>query len=146
MSQFGLNLHALVRGAIEVVNPDDDAVLYVSTGATWLDGISTPGFAAANVRAQVQATPHESLHYLNGLQYTGGLSIVYAYGDLSAIDRPNGQGGDLLNFRGEWWAVQHVLEWWGDWCSVSVTKQLNAGSLDALLAALANGAVVGVTP
>lgn len=135
-------MHALVRGPIQTVNPDVDGAVYISTGAQTVRGIRTPTFALMPTeRLQLQATPHETLHYLNGLQYTGGLSILYAYGTLSAITRPRGQGGDLARINGEWWAVQHVLEWWTDWCSVSVTRQLDAATLDALLAQLAMGAV-----
>lgn len=146
---LGLNMHHIVRGAIQKVNSDVDGTLYISTGRTTNRGIVTPSFVAVPARLQVQATPHESLYHLNGLSYTGGLSILYAYGDLSAINRPTGGGGDLVDVRGKWWAIQHVLEWWPGWCSVSITQQLVPGQpLQDLLKLLQNGQVptVGGNP
>lgn len=144
----GLNLHAIVRGAITAVNPDVPGEVYLSTGATTLYGIRTPTFALlpAN-RLQVQALSHEDLYHLNGLEYAGNMSKLYAYGNFAGIIRPEGKGGDLVRLGTEWWAIQHVLEWWPGWCSVSITRQVNAANLEALLAQLANGTVpAGATP
>lgn len=146
----GLNLHAIVRGAIQVVNPDTPGDVYVSTGAATLRGIRTPTFALLPAeRLQVQAMGHEDLYHLNGLGYAGGMYKLYAYGNFSGIVRPDGKGGDLVHLgaplpSGEWWAIQHVLEWWPGWCSFSITRQYNAETLDALLAQLANGTVPAV--
>lgn len=142
----GLNLHALVRGAIQQVNPDTPGDVYVSTGATVVRGIRTPTFALLPAtRLQVQAMAHEDLYYLNGLNYAGGMSKLYAFGNFNGVTRPEGKGGDLVNLDGQWWAIQQVLEWWPGWCSVAITRQLNAETLAALLAALANGAVPPAT-
>lgn len=142
----GLNLHAIVRGAIQVVNPDTPGDVYVSTGATTLRGIRTPTFALLPAeRLQVQAMGHEDLYHLNGLEYAGGMYKLYAYGNFAGIVRPDGKGGDLVRLGTEWWAIQHVLEWWPGWCSFAITRQYNAASLEALLAALANGAVPAVS-
>jgi hypothetical protein len=138
----GLNLHHIVRGAIQAVNPDVPGAVYVSTGAATVRGIRTPTFALLPAeRLQVQAMSHEDLYHLNGLAYAGGMSKLYAYGNFASILRPDGKGGDLVNLDGQWWAVQQVLEWWPGWCSVAITRQVNADSLAALLDALANGAV-----
>lgn len=137
-----MNLHGIVRGAIQRVNPDVDGTVYVSTGRATLRGIVTPTFAAVPARVQLQAASHSSLYYLNGLAYAGGMSVLYAYGNFSAINRPTGQGGDLVDIAGTWWAIQHVLEWWPDWCSVAITQQLVPGEpLQALLKLLQNGQV-----
>lgn len=143
----GLNLHRIVRGPIQRVNPDVPGAVYISTGATTMRGIKTPTFALLPTeRLQVQAMAHDELYHLNGLNYAGGMAKLYAYGQFTGISRPDGQGGDLVLVNGEWWAVQHVLEWWGDWCAVSIVRQVNAPSLDALLAALANGQVPTAGP
>jgi len=139
---MGLNLHRVTRSAIQRINPDVPGGVYVSTGATTNRGIRTPTFAQLRTdRLQVQATPHEVLHHLNALAQAGSMCTVYAYGALAAVSRPAGRGGDLVQLGGEWWAVQHVLEWWEGWCAVTITRQVNAETLAALLAALANGAV-----
>lgn len=135
----GLNLHHLVRGAIQRVNPDKSGTVYVSTGRTTRNGITTPTFMPVSARLQVQAASHESLHHLNGLQSARALSIMYAYGNFSAVNRPSGSGGDLIRLCGCWWAIQHVLEWWPGWCSFSVTQQLNAQTLAALMQQIKNG-------
>lgn len=147
----GVNMHHVVRGAIRRINPDVPGTIYVSTGHTMSSGISTPTFVAVPAVMQVQSASHESLFHLNGLQGSRAISIVYAYGQFSTVNRPSGTGGDLVNLNGQWWAIQHVLEGWDDvfspeWCSFSITQQLNAASLEALLAQLENGKVLPVTP
>lgn len=141
-----MNLHAIVRGPIQTVNRDVPGTIYVSTGKTSAGGIVTPTFVSLTAQLQVQSASHESLFYLNGLQGSKAISIVYAYGNFSTINRPAGTGGDLVNVHGKWWAIQNVLEGWDDlsspeWCSFSITQQLNAATLDALLAQIKNGNV-----
>lgn len=141
----GINMHAVVRRAIQVVNPDTPTTIYISTGSQFVDGIATPTFVGVAARVQVQALSHESLHHLNGLQSAKAMSNVYAYGNFNTVNRPSGSGGDVLQINGEWWAIQNVLEWWPGWCSFSVTQQLNATTIEELMQQIANGAVP-VTP
>lgn len=141
-----MNLHALVRGPIQQVNRDSPGTIYVSTGHTMEWGISTPTFQSVEAQLQVQSASHESLYYLNGLTESKALSIVYAYGNFTTINRPSGSGGDLVFVHGKWWAIQNVLEGWDDvsnpeWCSFSITQQLNAETLEGLLKQIENGAV-----
>lgn len=143
---MSLNMHRIVRGPIQRVNRDQPGTIYVSTGSVRAGGISTPTFAPVNAQLQVQSASHESLYYLNGLQGSKAISIVYAYGNFSTVNRPSGKGGDLVVVGGRWWAIQNVLEGWDDlgnpeWCSFSITQQLNATDLDALLAQIRNGNV-----
>lgn len=141
-----MNLHALVRGPIQQVNRDSPGTIYVSTGHTMEWGISTPTFQSVEAQLQVQSASHESLYYLNGLTESKALSIVYAYGNFTTINRPSGSGGDLVFVHGKWWAIQNVLEGWDDvsnpeWCSFSITQQFNAATLEGLLEQIQNGAV-----
>lgn len=141
-----MNLHHLVRGPIQQVNADVPGMIYVSTGKTMAGGIATPTFASISARLQVQSASHESLFYLNGLQGSKAISIVYAYGNFSTVNRPAQTGGDLVWINGKWWAIQNVLEGWDDvfspeWCSFSITQQFNAATLDTLLAQIKNGNV-----
>lgn len=143
---MALNLHHVVRGPIRQVNEDAPGTIYVSTGKVMAGGIATPTFLAIEARLQIQSASHESLHYLNGLQSSKAISIVYAYGNFSTVNRPAGTGGDLVNVQGKWWAIQNVLEGWDDvsnpeWCSFSITQQLNAADLAALLAQIKTGTV-----
>lgn len=146
-----INMHHMVRGAIRRINPDVPGTIYVSTGHTMEYGISTPSFVAVPAQLQMQALTHESLYYLNGLQESKALSVVYAYGSFTNVNRPSGSGGDLVNINGQWWAIHKLLEGWDnvfspEWCSFTVTEQLNAATLDALLAQLKNGNVPTVGP
>lgn len=141
-----MNLHHLTRGAIQRVNRDTPGTIYVSTGHTMEWGVSTPTFQSVEAQLQVQSASHESLYYLNGLTESKALSIVYAYGNFSTINRPAGTGGDLVRVRGRWWAIQNVLEGWSDvsspeWCSFSITQQFNADTLEQLLTQIKNGNV-----
>lgn len=143
---MSLNLHHLVRGPIQQVNRDSPGTIYVSTGHTMEYGISTPTFQSVQAQLQVQSASHESLYYLNGLTESKAISIVYAYGNFSTINRPAGTGGDLVFVHGKWWAIQNVLEGWDDvsnpeWCSFSITQQLNADTLAQLLEQIKNGNV-----
>lgn len=145
----GLNLHALVRGAIQVVNPDVPGDVYLSTGSGWLDGIPTPTFALLPAdRLQLQAMDHGEQFHVNAITGTRIDAKLYAYGQFSSVVRPEGKGGDLVRLGNEWWAVQHVMEWWPGWCCVAISRQINADTLAALLKALENGAVptAGATP
>lgn len=143
---MSMNLHGLVRGPIQQVNRDSPGTIYVSTGHTMVWGIPTPTFQTIEAQLQVQSASHESLYYLNGLTESKAISIVYAYGNFSTINRPAGTGGDLVFVHGKWWAIQNVLEGWDDvsnpeWCSFSITQQLNAATLEGLLEQIKNGAV-----
>lgn len=136
-----LNMHAITRGAIQSVNTDIPGTVYVSTGYTNVKGILTPNFAAVNADLQVQADTHDKLWHERSLAYTVGHTIIYAYGNFSDLSRPEGKGGDIIYYNGNWNLITQVQEWWPDWCCVSVSQQLDAATLDALLALIKNGSV-----
>lgn len=138
---FNLNMHDIVRGAITQVNDDVPATLYSSTGYTNAQGILTPTYVTTSITVQVQAKDHAALSHDRGLNYTTDFTTIYAYGNLSDLERPSGKGNDLLNIGGNWWAITRVNEWWPTWCSVEVTRQVNAATLAQLQALIANGAV-----
>lgn len=133
------NLHGLVRGAINAVNPDIPAQWLVSTGNTiGPSGKSTPSYAAAvPVQAQVQAVTGGDLRKHSFLQDQGVYRAVYMYANPDAINRVESKGGDLLVFpqypRGtnRTWLVKVVDEPWSAgngnlaWCRVIVALQLD---------------------
>lgn len=134
------NMHDIVRGAIESVNDDTPGTVYISTGRTNVRGILTPTFTAVAARLQVQAQNHDPIRHERGLEYTGSYFTIYAYGNFSDLERPDGTGGDVCNFNGKWYYISTVLEWWPQWCCFEVVKQLNAADIATLLAQLKNGA------
>lgn len=133
------NLHGLVRGAINSVNPDIDGQWLISTGnAVSASGKSTPSYAAAvPVKLQVQAVSGSDLRKYAFLQGQGVFRAVYMYANPDAINRVESKGGDLLQFPqypkgvNRTWLVSKVDEPWTagngglSWCRVIVTLQLD---------------------
>lgn len=133
------NLHGLVRGAINSVNPDIAGHWLVSTGTTIDDaGASTPQYAApAPVKLQVQGVRGSDLRKYDFLQGNGVYRAVYMFFNPDAINRLVQKGADLLTFpqypRGPvcTWLVSAVDEPWTTgndslaWSRVIVTLQLD---------------------
>jgi len=140
---MGLNMHAIVRGAIEAVNDDVDGTVYMSTGATNVRGILTPTFSPVTARLQMQAQKHDPIQHERNLEYSGGYLTIYAFGNFAEIERRDGSGGDVINIaagpRAGWYYVTQTLERWPDWCAFEVTTQLNAPNLATLIAQIRNG-------
>jgi hypothetical protein len=133
------NLHGLVRGAINSVNPDIAASWYVSTGNTIAaGGKSTPAYAAAiPMRVQIQAVRGSDLRKYDFLQGNGVYRAVYMFFNPDAINRVESKGGDLLTFKQyptgavRTWLISAVDEPWTSgngnlsWSRVIVTLQLD---------------------
>ena len=133
------NLHGLVRGAINSVNPDISAQWYVSTGNTVATGgKATPTYATAvPVKVQVQAVRGGDLKKYEFLQSQGVYRAAYMFANPDAINRIEQKGGDLLTFPqypngpARTWLVMAVDEPWtagnGNlaWCRVILALQLD---------------------
>lgn len=143
---MSLNMHGIVRGAIQTVNEDTPGVVYVSTGNANARGILTPTFTPVAARLQIQAQKHDPIRHANNVAYSNSYITVYAYGDFSDIERPTGSGGDVVNFRDQstgasrWYYISQTLEWWPGWCSFECVRQLASTDIANLLAQLQNGA------
>lgn len=128
-----MNLHGLVRGAINAVNPDIPACLHKATGEyeTSDAGVRTPKYKTTKGKIQVQGVNGRDLERLNNLNMQGVFRTVYLYGELSGIVRSNHKGGDLIEFADvgcceqKKWLVVQVAEVWPDWCKVIVCQQIN---------------------
>ena len=96
-----MNLHGIVRTAINSVNPDRTALYLKSTGPTSnADFSQTPGYApGVAVRIQIQPLDREGLRHVEKLNLTGVFRTVYMYGNTQGIVRVQAKGGDLLQFR-----------------------------------------------
>lgn len=135
-----MNLHSIVRPAINGVNPDITGIWRQSTGATTAPGgRPTPGYTDhAGTRMQVQALSGRDLQHKDFASMQGVKRSVYLYGNVQGVDRPDAKGGDLLVFpqdRGgapRTWLVVQVLETWtpdaAGWCKVGVVLQTDATS------------------
>lgn len=130
-----MNLHGLVRNAIQAVNPDTLCTWQQSTGATQSGGALTPTYnTVTNVPVQVQGLSSGDLRHAEYLNLEGVLRKVYLFGNIEGIVRPNLQGGDLLTFAQDYggtpqvWLVVAVSEVWPDaaqsgWSSAIVCLQ-----------------------
>lgn len=113
-----LNLHDLVRGAINIVNPDEDVWLIQNIGQTNVKGRITASYAPAQkVKAQVQTLSGDDLTVMNDTERTERDRKFYLYSDTetgtppSGIIRPLGKSGDFIRRAdGTWWMVYNVTE------------------------------------
>lgn len=102
------------------------ALLQVSTGSTIAaDGTPMPTYAApVTVIAQIQDLSNRDLRQLEGLNLQGSMQKIYLNGEVEAIVRVSGKGGDLLTLaNGDVYLTTRVIEQWPDWCSIVATLQ-----------------------
>lgn len=126
-----MNLHGIVRGAIQSVNPDITASFQRSNGFTVdANHKQIPAYASAvPVRIQSQAMSGGMLKHADRLNLQGVLRSLYMFGNTQGIVRPTAQGGDLLTFKlvpgaaDSVWKVVEVVETWPDWSHVLVCLQ-----------------------
>lgn len=125
-----MNLHSIVRGAINAVNPDIQATLLRSTGYTTdAAGKQVPTFTTLTGKIQVQAVGAKDLEHTDYLNIQGVMRSVYLLGNWAGLVRADQKGGDILQFPqvpgGEVqdWRVINVPETWPDWSRVIVWLQ-----------------------
>lgn len=121
-----MNLHALVRGAITAVNPDQTVILLQSAGQVVENYQQRPAWApAVKVKAQVQPTPDKALQWLLQTRQDSIWRDCYLYGPVRGLERATARGGDMLYFEGYEWQVDQVLEAWSataGWTKVRVVQ------------------------
>lgn len=121
-----MNLHALVRGAITAVNPDQTVILLQSAGQAVSDYQQRPVWQpACAVKAQVQPTPDKALQWLLQTRQDSIWRDCYLYGPVRGLERATARGGDMLYFEGFEWQVDQVLEAWSataGWTKVRVVQ------------------------
>lgn len=129
-----MDLHKIVRTAINTVNPDRLASLKVSIGYDQNpdgDGEQVPVYASeVQIRAQVQALQFTDLQQLDGLNLQDERYAIYVAGNLHGVLRPDSKGGDLITFldNNEIYLTAMVLERWPDWCKIAATRQMGVGA------------------
>lgn len=125
-----MNLHAVVRGAVQAINSDIDATLRRSLGYTEsASGKQEPQYQILRGRIQVQPLDTGMIQRANNLSLQGVLRTVYLFGNWFGIVRAGEKGGDMLCFadagskcQSEWLVVD-VVEAWPDWTRVIVCLQ-----------------------
>jgi hypothetical protein len=95
-----MNLHGIVRGAINSVNADRPALLLKSTGATSnADFSQTPGYApGVSVIVQIQPLGKDELRQIEKLNLQGVFRTIYMFGNTQGVVRVLAEGGDLVQF------------------------------------------------
>lgn len=130
----GMNLHGIVRAAINAVNPDILGTWRESTGSTTdAVGRQVPNYTDhTDTRMQVQALSGRDLRHTDFLSLQGIKRAVYLFPTVQGISSPQAKGGDLLQFPMATggpilrWLVVVELEQWnpnGTWCKVGVVLQ-----------------------
>lgn len=122
-----MNLHGIVRGAINIVNRDSPGVMKVSLGTYTTDaaGHRTPAYSEQSVTVQMQPLSYTDLMKIDGLNLQGIKKKAYVNGNFEGVNRPKQKGGDMLIVNGETWLITQPLEEWPDWCSFVVTQQVS---------------------
>lgn len=130
-----MNLHSIVRPAINTVNPDILGTWRENIGSSeTADGRPVPSYTNhANVPMQVQALSGRDLKHEAFVSMQGVKRSVYVQGNVQGVVRPDGTGGDRLIFPADIggtpreWLVVAVLETWtpdaAGWCKVGVVLQ-----------------------
>lgn len=121
-----MNLHQLVSGNIQAVNPYIQLIVQVSTGYTTNpEGSRVPAYAKSQiVFGDVQALQYSDIIQLDALNIQGERRKIYINGEVDGLIRVKNKGGDLITLPdGTVWLVALVLEYWANWVSVAVTLQ-----------------------
>lgn len=130
-----MNLHSIVRAAINTVNPDITGMWRENTGYTEApDGRPVPTYNDhPGIQMQVQALSGKDLRHEAFMSMQGVKRSVYVQGNVQGVVRPDGTGGDRLVFPADRggppreWLVVVVLETWtpdaAGWCKVGVVLQ-----------------------
>jgi hypothetical protein len=125
-----MNLHGIVRGAIQAINPDIPATLLRSNGYTTSPaGKQIPAFLTFTGKIQVQGVNTNDLKHIDSLNIQGELRTVYLRGNWAGVIRADQKGGDIMKFPqspgapAQDWRVVTSKENWPDWCAVIVVLQ-----------------------
>jgi len=124
-----IDVHALANRSASLVNPNASIAWVRSTGyITAADGSRAPVVTSTTLVGQVQGLTSEDLRQTDGLNISGIKRSVILRGDVQALVRANGTGGDVLQFADASgvvrdWLVVSVQETWPTWCRVIVVQQ-----------------------
>lgn len=124
-----MNLHAIVRSAINAVNPDQTVIVRVSTGYTVDDsGLQVPTYQETEAIAQIQPVSDQDLQHLEKMNISGKSRAFYFDGRVDGLLRTAQTGGALIIWNGQTWYVTRAEESWSDtagWTKCVATLQLD---------------------
>ncbi len=135
-----INLHALVRSAINTLHPDEVVTLRQSVGQTNARGRITPVYGPAQtVSAQIQSLGQNDLAQAEQTSNTRVDRKAYLHAPDPALPpqgivRPLARNGDMLQRAdGTWWLVTAMIEDFtaSGWVCVGITQQVGGPDLSA---------------
>lgn len=113
----GLNLRSLTRGALNALQPEEEVLLYQSTGSVNDKGRPRPQYAAPQaLKARIQSEDAETLEHGDGTTETAVFRRFYlptADGARPAgLNRPLSRGGDMIHRPSEntWWLITGLID------------------------------------
>ena len=120
-----MNLNAIANSVTRSVNPNIEISILKSTGYTIGTGRKqTPTYAASvTAYGNMQALDGKDLQQVSGLNIQGTIGALFVNTDIKGSSRPDGTGGDLVQFSGETWLVVKVLESWSGWTKAAIVRQ-----------------------
>ena len=126
-----MNLHGMVAGIINTVNPFVPITVLQSAGYTTNnDGERIPLYnpAITGLMGQIQPLTYKNIVQLEGLNIQGSQRAIYINGRINGLSRADQFGGDIITIdggvdAGTTWLITLPLEDWPDWCKVAVTRQ-----------------------
>lgn len=139
---MAINIHRLIRNAINRVHPDTSATLYRSVGQVVATGGVVKAIYAAGVpiKAQAQTESAKGLYHADKVGQEETVKKFYLYSDASlkqkvaGIVRPLSRNGDMIQIDdGTWWLVIAVTEDFtrSGWVCVRAEMQTNAPDFSA---------------
>lgn len=131
-----MNLHAIARGAVQTLHPEETVALYQASGQTNNQGVISPAYEAAQpVQAQIQSLSTDELSNTEDVAQTGQTRKAYLFGPPvttlipQGIVRPLARSGDMIQRAdGTWWLVTGMMEDYSasGWVCVQITQQVDA--------------------
>ncbi len=127
-----MNLHAIARGAIPALHPDETVTLRQSVGQRNARGRLVPEYAPARaVTAQIQSLGGDDLRHAEAVNLTQRDRKAYLFAPDPALSpngivRPLARNGDMMRRAdGSWWLVTAMLEDFtaSGWVCVGITEQ-----------------------
>ena len=121
-----MNLHNIVRKAINSVNPDQLINIKVFSGVDNSGTYAVLSYTETSAIAQIQPLNSEDIQFINNFNSSSLYKTMYINGDWSGLNRVTESGGDLIEWDNKVWYVSSVPEGWNEtagWTKVIVVAQ-----------------------
>jgi hypothetical protein len=109
-----MNLHEIVSGAINAVNPFQSITITPKSGYTvneYGEAVPTSG-VSYTMDAQVQPVSSEDLRFINNYNESTVYLAFWISADVHSLNRPLARGGDIVSYNGKTYKVVNMPENW----------------------------------